>query len=189
VHYSFWEPEYDYGYLGTYLGTRKVLTVGAAYDYQPDVAYTDAVFRTGIEDYKAYTVDAFMEYPTASGVYTLSGAYFDYDTGNIFEPGVSDANLPINSTLDGYYVKGGYMLPNKVGPGRLQFFARYEDSDYAATEFYDQTWASVGAHYYFDGQRLKLSFEYADISFDTEHPTNPALQDYNQATLGFQFIF
>ena len=192
VHYSFWEPEYDYGYLGTYLGTRKVLTIGAAYDYQPDVAYANYLSRTGIEDYSAWTVDAFMEYPTASGVYTLSGAYFDYDTGNAFNQS-PDPSLPINSTLEGYYVKGGYMLPNKLGPGRLQFFGRYENSDYGATvgttEYYDQTWASLGAHYYLDGQKLKLSFEYASISFDTEHPTNPALQDYNQATLGLQFIF
>lgn len=192
VHYSFWEPEYDYGYLGTYLGTRKVLTVGAAYDYQPDVAYANFPSRTDIQDYSAWTVDAFMEYPTASGVYTLSGAYFDYDTGNAFNQS-PDPSLPINSTLEGYYVKAGYMLPNKLGPGRLQFFGRYENSDYGATvattEYYDQTWASVGAHYYLDGQRLKVSFEYADISFDTEHPTNPALQDYNQATLGLQFIF
>jgi len=42
---------------------------------------------------------------------------------------------------------------------------------------------------YLDGQKLKISFEYADVSFDNEHPTNPALQDYNQATLGLQFIF
>jgi len=56
-------------------------------------------------------------------------------------------------------------------------------------EYYDQNWNSIGANYYLDGQKLKVSFEYADISFDTEHPTNPALQDYNQATLGLQFIF
>ncbi len=192
VHYSFWEPEYDYGYLGTYLGTRKVLTIGAAYDYQPDVAYSNYLARTGIEDYSAWTVDAYMEYPTSSGVYTLSGAIMEYDTGDAYNQS-PDPSLPINSNLDGYYVKAGYMLPNKIGPGRLQFFGRYENLDYGATtggaEYYDQTWASIGAHYYFDGQRLKVSFEYADVSFDTEHPTDPALQDYNQATLGLQFIF
>lgn len=192
VHWSFWDPEYDYGYLGTYLGTRKVLTVGAAYDYQPDVAYANFPARTDIQDYSAWTVDAFMEYPTASGVYTASAAYFDYDTGNAYNES-PDPNLPINSTLKGWYAKAGYMLPNKVGPGRLQFFGRYEDSDYGATiantEYYDQNWMSVGAHYYLDGQRLKVSFEYAKIEFDNEYPNNPALQDYNQATLGLQFIF
>jgi len=192
VHYGLLEPEYDYGYLGTYLGMRKVLTVGAAYDYQPEVAYANYPARSDIKDYSAWTVDAFMEYPTASGVYTLSAAYFDYDTGNAFNES-PDPGLPINSTLKGWYAKGGYMLPNKIGPGRLQFFGRYENSDYAATvdatEYYDQNWASVGAHYYLDGQRLKISFEYADVSFDNDFPNNPALQDYNQATLGLQFIF
>jgi hypothetical protein len=48
---------------------------------------------------------------------------------------------------------------------------------------------SVGANYYLDGQKLKVSFEYADVSYDNQHPTNAALQDYNQATLGLQFIF
>lgn len=192
VHYSFWEPEFNYGYLGTYLGTQKVLTIGAAYDTQSDVAYANYPSRSDIKDYKAWTVDAFMEYPAPSGVYTLSGAYFKYDTGMAFSK-TPDPNLPANSDLKGYYVKGGYMLPGKVGTGRLQFFARHEKSDYGVktglAEYYDQAWNGVGANYYIDGQKLKVTFEYADISFDTEHPTNPALQNYKQATLGLQFIF
>jgi hypothetical protein len=193
VHYSFWEPEFNYGYLGTYLGTQKVLTVGAGYDTQADVAYGDYANRGDKKDYKAWTVDAFMELPTPSGVYTLSGATFKYDTGNIMNSVDPDPDIPVNSDLKGYYVKAGYMLPGKVGSGRLQFFARHEKSDYGVkagnTEYYDQKWNSIGANYYLDGQKLKISFEYAKVSFDTEHPTNPALQDYNQATLGLQLIF
>ena len=192
VHYSFWEPEFNYGYLGTYLGTKKVLTVGAAYEMQNGVAYGNYIARSDIKDYKAWTVDAFMEYPMASGVYTLSGAYFDYDTDGATNLN-PDPALTVRSDLKGYYVKAGYMLPNKVGMGRLQFFARHETSDYGietgGVEYYDQKWNSVGANYYLDGQRLKISLEYADISFDNEHPTNVALQDYNQATLGLQFVF
>ncbi len=193
VHYSFWEPEFNYGYLGTYLGTKKVLTIGAGYDMQNTVAYGNYLARSDIKDYRAWTADAFMEIPVASGVYTLSGAYFDYDTGNAVNGVSPDPALPVTSDLKGYYIKAGYMLPNKVGTGRLQFFARHEKSDYAvktgAAEYYDQKWNSIGANYYIDGQKLKVTFEYADIAFDTQHPTNPALQDYNQATLGLQFIF
>jgi hypothetical protein len=193
VHYSFWEPEFSYGYLGTYLGTKKVLTIGAGYDMQNGVAYGNYTARSDIKDYKAWTVDAFMEYPMSSGVYTLSGAYFDYDTGDAANGLDPDLTLPVGADLKGYYVKAGYMLPNKVGSGRLQFFARHENSDYGiktgTAEYYDQKWNSIGANYYLDGQKLKVSFEYADIAFDTQHPTNPALQDYNQATLGLQFIF
>lgn len=192
VHYSLWEPEPDYGYLGTYLGTKKVLTFGASVDKQDGVAYANYPSRSNIKDYSAWTVDAFMELPTASGVYTLSGAAFEYDTGNAFNQ-TPDPDLTVNSDLKGYYVKAGYMLPGKVGPGRLQFFARHEKSDYGATignvEYYDQSWNSLGANYYLDGQKLKISFEFAKIAFDKQHPTNPALQDYNQATLGLQLVF
>ncbi len=192
VHYSFWDPESSYGYQGTYLGTKKVLTIGAAYDKQNGIAYGNYPARSDIKNYKAWTVDAFMEYPTASGVYTLSGAHFKYDTGGATNM-TPDPALPNNSDLKGYYVKAGYMLPNKIGPGRLQFFGRHEKSEYGVktgnAKYYDQKWNSIGANYYLDGQKLKATFEYANISFETQHPSNPALQNYKQATLGLQFIF
>ena len=192
VHYTFWDPEYNYGYLGTYLGTSKVLTVGAAYDSQEDVVYGNYPMRSDPKSYRAWTVDAFMEYPAASGVYTLSGAYFDYDTGNASNL-TPDASFPVGADLKGYYVKAGYMLPNKVGPGRLQFFARHEEADYGIkignAEYYDRTWNSIGVNYYLDGQKLKLTAEFADINFDTPNPAAAQLQDYRQAIVGLQFIF
>lgn len=192
VHYSFWDPESNYGYLGTYLGTAKVLTIGAAYDKQSSVAYGDWPLRRDIKDYKAWTVDAFMEYPARSGVYTVSAAAFKYDTGGAYNQS-PDPALPVNSDLKGFYLKGGYMLPGKVGPGRLQFFARHESSDYGVkigtAEYYDQKWNSIGANWYLDGQKLKVSLEYAKVKFDTPDPANRSLRDYNQLTLGLQFIF
>ncbi|MBU0622427.1 MAG: OprO/OprP family phosphate-selective porin [Gammaproteobacteria bacterium] len=192
VHYSLWEPETNYGYLGTYLGTQKVLTIGAAYDKQDNVAYANYPSRSDVKDYKAWTVDAFMEYPSESGVYTLSAATFKYDTGGAYNQ-TPDTLLAVNSDLKGYYVKGGYMIPGRVGAGRLQFFGRLEKSDYGVTtgtaNYYDQKWNSLGANYYLDGQKLKLTAEFAKVTFDTPHPTDPALQDYSQATMGLQFIF
>lgn len=189
VHWSPLDPEFDYGYRGTYLGTRKIFTVGAAYDYQADVAYADFPGRTNAQDYKGWTGDVFFEYPTAAGTVTLSGAYFDYDTGDAINLN-PDPALPVTTELDAYYVKGGYMLPGKLGIGRLQFFARYENSDYnLASGLFDQTWSGVGFNYYINGQQLKLTFEYDKIDFDEEDPTNASLQDYYQATLGLQLIF
>ncbi len=190
AHWSLWDPEYDYGYRGTYLGTQKVLTFGIGYDFQANAAYADFTNRRDAQDYSAWTADVFMEYPTVSGgTWTASAAYFDYSAGNAINQD-PDPELPQNSELEAYYLKAGYMLPGNVGPGRLQFFYRHENSDYASTSrYYDNTWNSIGFNYYIHGQQLKVSFEYADVSFDREHPSNPALQDYNQATLGLQFIF
>lgn len=192
VHLSLWDPEFNYGYQGTYLGTQKVLTIGAAYDQQADVAYANYLSRDDARSYKAWTVDAFMELPHRSGVYTVSGAMFKYDTGGAFGRS-PDPKLSANTDLEGYYIKAGYMLPGKIGPGRLQLFARHERLDYGVktgnAEYFDNRWNSVGFNYYIDGQRLKITGELADIKYDTPHPGFAALSDYRQATLGLQLIF
>lgn len=189
LHLSLLDPETDYGYLSNYLGTRKVLTLGAAYDYQADVAYGNFAERTDLKDYKAWTVDAFFEYPTRSGTYVLSAAYFDYRTGNAINEN-PDPRLPVTSELKGFYVKGAYLFPQKVGPGRLQPYFRYEKSDYAASSgFFDQRWSGAGVNYYLNGQNLRLSLEYANVKFDNPHPTDASLQDYSHTTLALQFIF
>ncbi len=189
VHYSALDPEYDYGYRGTYLGTRKVLTVGMAYDYQPNVAYADYTNRADPQDYKAWTADVFFEYPYDFGTVTASAAGFNYDTGDAISAD-PDPELTVNTQLDGYYAKFGYMFPQPVGPGRLQLFYRHEALNYdTADPYYDNNWNSIGANYYLNGQQLKVTFEYASVQFEEEHPTIHSLQDYDQATLGLQLIF
>ncbi|GBE11458.1 MAG TPA: porin [Gammaproteobacteria bacterium] len=189
---SLLEPEYAYGYEGTYLGTKKVLTIGLAYDYQKDVAYADYPARKDPVSYKAWTADLFYEHPFSTGTYTFSTAYIHYDTGNAINRH-PDPSLPVNTQLSGYYVKAAYMLPSKVGIGRLQFFVRHEQWNYHLTGsrsgLYNARWNSGGVNYYIDGQNLKISAAFARVTYPHQAPTSPALQDYNQATLGVQMIF
>lgn len=190
VHATLWDPEFDYGYRGTYLGVKKILTIGAAYDYQADIAYADYSTRSDPQDYTGKTVDIFMEYPTGMGTFTLSGAKIEYDMGGAInkdpDPGLSEGGF---TQLKMTYVKAGYLLPNKVGIGRLQFFARNEKSEHGLTSGYrDQTVNIAGFNYYINGQQLKVTFEYTQADFDIDHPTDKSLQDYNQAMLGLQFI-
>ena len=189
VHWSLLDPEYNYGYRGTYLGTQEVLTIGAAFDYQANVAYRNYPDRDDIADYKAWTADIYAEYPTSLGTLTGSAAYFDYGLGDAFDAS-PDPKLPINSELEAYYLKGGYMLPNPLGIGRLQLFARYEDRDYNFPGgLFDNELYSIGANYYIDGQQVKFTFEYTATEYDKEDPSNNSLQDQQQATLGLQLIF
>jgi hypothetical protein len=190
VHVSLFDPETDYGYRGTYLGTKRVLTIGAAVDHQSDVAYGDSVGMTDPKDYKAWTVDVFYEQPTSAGTFTASAAVVKYDTGRVHFGLSPDSDLPAGTDLEGHYVKFGYMLPGRVGPGRLQFFGRSEKSTYNQPMGYrDQKWNALGVHYYIEGQQLKLSAEFADVKFDVQNPSNPAQRDYRQFNAGLQFIF
>ncbi len=189
AHYSAFDPEFDYGYLGTYLGTRQVLTIGVGYDFQPDVAYANSTLRRDSQDYQGMTADIFYEQPTASGTYTLSAAYFDYDVGDAINKD-PDATLPITTQLEANYIKAGYLLPGKVGMGRLQLFARHDSAKYNVTgSDLDQTITGFGANYYIDGQKVKLTLEHAMVKFDKEHATDHTLQNNAQTTLGLQVIF
>ncbi|MCK9531734.1 MAG: OprO/OprP family phosphate-selective porin [Gammaproteobacteria bacterium] len=189
LHWSPLDPEYDYGYRGTYLGTQTVFTIGVAYDTQADVAYADAAMQQDAQDYEATTADMFFEYPTSAGTFTASAAIFDYSVGDAIN-GNPDGALPQNTELDGYYAKVGYLLPNKVGAGRLQFFARYDEAEYNLNSgLLDNTRTGAGFNYYLDGQKLKFTGEYMTVDFDRDHPTNVSLRDYDQFTLGFQMIF
>lgn len=188
VHWSPLDPEFDYGYRGTYLGTRKVFTLGLAYDYQADVAYADFANLRDAKDYQAWTADVFVEYPFKSGTYTASAAYYNYDTGNAINLS-PDPQLPITSELEGFYVKAGYLLPEPVGMGRLQFFARHDGAEYKLQGgTFDRRINSFGANYYLNGQTLKLTLEHQRVDYANPDASNPALQDSHQTVLGLQFI-
>ncbi len=187
---SLLDPEYGYGYESTYLGTMKVLTIGASYEYQQDVVWDNYAAQTDPKNYEAWTTDIFYEYPFHSGTYTASAAYMHYSTGNAINSASPDPNLPLTTQLQGYYVKAGYMFPRKIGIGRLQFFLRHEKSQYnLLTGYGDQQWNSGGFNYYISGQQLKVTGEYAHVTFNTQDPLNAAMQNYNMETLGLQLLF
>lgn len=190
IHASLLDPETEYGYLGTYLGTKKVLTVGLAQDFQKEVAYADFARKLLPQDYKGATADIFYEQAFSSGTYTLSGAVMRYKTGNAINGVSVDPTLPLNSELGGTYLKAGYLLPSKVGMGRLQLFVRHENRNYHLTSGYgDGKWSSLGSNYYIDGQKLKVTAELAKVTFDKQNPGNPSQRDYNQGTIALQFQF
>ncbi len=79
VQYAFFDVESGFFTTGTYLGKKKVLTVGGGYDVQ--------------SDYKAFAADAFFERPIgAAGAVTLQADLVHYDGGRTF-------NLPRQNDL------------------------------------------------------------------------------------------
>lgn len=186
VHVSLLDPESGHGYKGTYMGEKKVLTIGAAYQTEKDVAYSNTVTGDAV-DYQAWTVDGFFEYPVAGvGTFTVSGAIVDYDLDDAYkglnpESGVTG----LTGEKNGGYVKVGYMLPNLP----LQFFARAEGWSLAELDgVYDQEieWVGGGFNYYFRGQDLKLTMELSKVKFDEESAN---YEDFTTFTTQLQLIF
>ena len=179
AHVSLLDPEKGYGYRGTYLGKKKVLTVGGAYQMENDIAYDNTLTETGSKDYKAWTADLFFEYPVENiGILTLSSAYVDYDLDDCVKGANPDAGaIDLTGEKNGSYTKAAYMLPDMP----LQFFGRYETWSFARLNgIYDQeiVWYGGGINYYFRGQNLKFTLEYSKNDFDVEDANNEDFQTY-----------
>src|SRR6056297_889302 len=186
AHVSLLDPETGYGYRGTYMGERKVLTIGAAYQFENDVAYSDTVSGDAV-DYSAWTVDLFFEYPIEDiGTFTVSGAYVDYDLDDAYQGANPEAGVfGLAGEKNGGYVKAGYMLPNLP----LQFFARAENWSFATLDnCIDQEvdWVGAGFNYYFRGQNLKLTMEYSQVDYDEEIA---GVEDFKTFTTQLQVVF
>lgn len=195
-HVSILDPESSYGYKGTYLGKKKVLTIGGAYQFEPDVAYSDTLNKQGSVDYKGWTTDLFFEYPLEGiGTVSFSGAYEDIDLGDAYRGANPDAGtIGITGQKNGWLLKAGYMLPTIP----LQFFGRYEKWKFAALNLsstgvsgdtiYDQRvdWFGLGANYYFRDQNLKLTLEYSRANFEKN---NASTKDFSTYITQLQVIF
>ena len=190
MHVTLLDPESSLVYRGTYLGTKKVLTFGAGYQFEPNVVYANLSGKLLPKDYQAWTIDGFFEYPTPSGTFTVSGAYLKTDFDNAFQGADPDPrSIGINGEKKGWYAKAGYMLPNKVGPGNVQVYGRYEDWRFAElSSVFDQKirWTGVGLNYLLKGQDLKITLEYSKTDFD-KHESSA--KDFNTFTAMLQFLF
>lgn len=187
VHLSLWEPENGFGYRGTYLGKKKVLTVGASYQTEPDAIYSDTV--TGASaDYSAWSADLFMEYPMGNGAaLTLSAAMMDVDLDNAYQSGNAEAAAcGLNGEKNGGYVKAAYLFP---GERPIQLFARSEGWNFASLDgVIDQevSFNAFGLNYYIKGQDMKLTLEYSQTEFD-KAGTNA--EDFDTITAQLQVRF
>jgi phosphate-selective porin len=187
AHVTFLDGETGYGYKGTYMGKKKVITLGAAYQVENDIAYADCANKQDEVDYKAWTVDLFAEYPVDGvGTFTFSTAYMDYDLDDAYEGADPDTGvIGVNGEKNGGYTKVAYMLPNMP----LQFFVRAENWSFAEMDgVYDQEvdWYGGGVNYYVRGQNLKFTVEYSTVDFDEETST---AEDFDSLTAQLQVIF
>ena len=186
-HVSLLEPEYAYGYKGTYLGGQKILTIGGGVQYEPDAVFSDITAKTGAKNYSAWTADVFFNYPLGEGAVTASAAYLETSLDDAYKGSDPDPlALGIDGEKKGWYAKAGYLFPGK----KVQPFVRYEEWSFASLfDVFDQKikWTAAGVNYYIDGQSLRITVEYARTNFDKE--ANPESKDFNTVTAMLQYRF
>jgi hypothetical protein len=136
VQYNALETETGFFYAGTYVGAKKILAIGAAFDTQ--------------SHYHGYDADVFVEHPFGPGAFTgqLDITHFDGDVTLRSLPKQNDILLEL-----GYLVR-----PIKLTPV-LQFARR----DIANVPTGDETRTSIGANYWWAGHNANIKAAYIHI--------------------------
>lgn len=153
--YNFWDTEstkLPYA-VGTYMGKKKILGIGAGFFTHPNGMYNDS---TGAHNNVThFALDAFMEYPTEKG--DCIHAYASFQNFNYGENYVSrwaGTGTNVYAQL-GYFVKSAKLMPYVAfQSGNYEGLADPIDS------------LDIGANYYINGHNAKITLEYHRIMGD-----------------------
>jgi hypothetical protein len=153
--YNFFDPEPGYYNSSTYYGSKDILAIGVAGQYEKrgssivvgtDVSGAPIFVR---EDLGAFNVDLLYEKRLPwKDTLTLEGAYYNFNKGS---QGWS------------WYALGSYLFATKIGLGRVQPMARWQQ--FQPTAGGDSTRVlDAGLNYIIDGHntRLALALQHRD---------------------------
>ena len=165
VAYNFWDAEPDPAYYesSTYYGKYNILTIALAGQFQQDGVGTAVTHG----DYASWNADALFEknFPGV-GVFTLEGAYYQYNTGGVTDVPTTFNGAGLTANVGGltqghaYLASGDYMLPFNVGPGGVQPYVRYQRFDASLTGVTSQQY-DFGVNYVLKGHDALISLDYA----------------------------
>jgi hypothetical protein len=155
VSLSLLEPETGWFNKGTYLGKKKVLSLGLGFDSQDDI---DPVGAVAEDDNSVWTADVFFDHPLGDGAVTAEAAYIDIEHCTTDQGFTS---LDKGDDAENWYVQAGYLFPFHLQP-----YVRYETVDVDRefeTDFY-----SVGVNYYMKGHNCKISADYTQVNQESD---------------------
>ena len=175
LSWAFMEPETAWFNAGTYLGKKRVLTVGAGVDFQSDLDYgSDS--RT--YDYAAYTIDVHWDQPVGAGAVTAEAAYIHVNNG---PNSINYTHFTRGDNADIVSLKGGYLLPWRPVDFGFQPVFHYE---YIDGEHGDGTNIfGGGMNWFLYGQANKLSFDVTAVEQGDETYGSRPVQDHLICTL------
>jgi hypothetical protein len=137
VQYQFLEPEATaFFYTGTYLGTKKIATVAAAFDTQ--------------NDYHAYDADAFVDYPLGPGAVSAQFAYNRFDGGETFLT-LLKQNVVLLEV--GYFIRDLKLTP----------VFQFTNRDLVHSIVGGETRWSIGVNYWWAGHNANIKTAYGRI--------------------------
>jgi len=165
------EPTPAYYVSNTYYGNKRILTIGAAYQFQKDGIGLSSDAKN---DFQGWNVDFLFEDKIGTGVLTVEGAYYNYDLGgqvdcNSGEPGsiscANGRNMGLQVEGTGYLVTLAYLIPHNIGVGRLQPFFRQQKFDRDISQTTNEQ-LDLGVNYVINNHGARISAVYSRLKDD-----------------------
>jgi len=202
IEYQFLDQESNFlpFKVGSYLGTKKVLNIGAGFYFNQDGTRSQVGTQTRFHNISLFAIDAFLDMPFGGAVkksaITAYSAFYVYDYGPRYIRNIGIMNLasadtaytkpdkalagagnaqPTLGTGNIWYTQAGYLLPSsKENPlARIQPFVAYTFKDF---ERYSNTSSQfdVGANVFLDGHHTKITAQYSTRPLYTSNFANPS---------------
>lgn len=152
--------------VGTYLGEKKVLALGAGFFSHPAGMYnTETNTHEGV--FHA-AVDAFLDIPTEKGALSAYTSFIAFDYGENYVSRWAGTGNAIYGHF-GYYLKRAKIMP----------YIAFQSANY---EGFTETVSAldIGMNYFINGHHAKLTLEYHRISND---PREGGANDVSQIRL------
>lgn len=181
LSYSFFDPETKWFNSETYLGTKRILAIGAGFDFEHDM-----VIAGKKDDYTAWTVDFTYDQPMAQGnSLTLVLSYINISH---VPNAITWTQLGAGDDGDITSAKIGYYFGDKLALGNLQPYTQVQNihSDESGDD--DTMIYGFGLNYYLKGVANKISLEASFMDQDEEVPDS-AIRDNTTITLQFALGF
>ncbi len=188
VEYQFFDSESNFlpYKVGSYLGTKKMLNVGAGFYSAPESTRTSVNGVTQKHDISLFAIDAFADLPIGDKAkkmaLTAYSVYYSYDFGpnylrniGIMNTAVTDPNFtgarpitgvgnsqPLIGSGSIWYTQAGLLLPNsnEKPKVRIQPFAAYTYKNFDALDKASGQF-DIGSNFFLDGHHAKITTQYS----------------------------
>lgn len=195
--------------VGTYLGTKKMLNVGAGFYTDPKATETSVNGELESHPINLLAADVFVDMPIGPKdkkmAVTGYSVFYNYDFGpnyirniGIMNQGVTDPNFTGDYALAGpgnsqptigtgtiWYTQAGFLLPSKQEKPKVRFqpFAAYTYKNFEALDQASNQF-DFGSNIFLDGHHAKFTAQYSNRPIYTSPDTIDSYK--GQFTVQFQ---
>jgi len=159
--------------VGTYLGKKKVLAIGAGFNYHAngtislkdatnpvDMSAEDIIAeldnKTDLHNVANFAIDVFYDAPLGEGAITALGAFYSFNYG----PNFVGSRAGTGTVA---HLQAGYLLPRFSDLGQLQPYLAFSARTYEAFADTDRptgTGINIGANWFMNGHHSKFTLEF-----------------------------